>query len=176
MLLPHLHDLGVISGIAQNIIEVFSEPFEIENYSINTSFSIGVTLYPDDAREFDALLKNADTALYQAKDSGRDTYRFFSEKMNVDAQEQLHLQGQLRNAVKNQEFLLHYQPQIDIRSGRIVGVEALVRWQHPELGLVQPSRFIPLAERSGLVIQMGEWVLNEACRQARSGTKTATRW
>jgi diguanylate cyclase (GGDEF)-like protein len=167
VLLPNLRDLAVIGNIAHHIIDVFAQPFEIENYSINTTFSIGICLYPDDGREFGTLLKNADTALYQAKDSGRDTYRFFSEKMNLDAQEQLQLQGQLRNALQNQEFLLHYQPQIDIASGRIVGVEALVRWQHPELGLIPPGKFIPLAERSGLVIPMGEWVLNEACRQAQ---------
>jgi diguanylate cyclase (GGDEF)-like protein/PAS domain S-box-containing protein len=167
VLLPNLRDLTTVGNISQHIVDEFSEAFEIESYSLNTTFSIGISMYPEDGREFDQLLKNADTALYQAKDSGRDTYRFFSEKMNVDAQEQLHLQGQLRNAVKNQEFLLHYQPQIDIGSGRIVGVEALVRWQHPELGLIPPGKFIPLAERSGLVIPMGEWVLNEACRQAR---------
>jgi diguanylate cyclase (GGDEF)-like protein len=167
ILLPNLRDLAIISGIAQHIIECFSDPFEIDGYSINTTFSVGVSLYPDDGVEFDTLLGNADIALYQAKDSGRDTYRFFSEKMNIDAQEQLQLQGQLRNAVKNQEFILHYQPQIDIASGHIVGTEALVRWQHPELGLIPPGKFIPLAERSGLVIPMGDWVLNEACRQAR---------
>jgi len=167
VLLPHLNDLAVIGGIAHNIVTAFAEPFEIDHYAINTSFSIGISLYPDDGREFDGLLKNADTALYQAKDSGRDTYRFFSEKMNLDAEEQLYLQGQLRNAVKNEEFLLHYQPQVDIANGRIIGAEALVRWQHPELGLIPPGKFIPLAERSGVVIPMGEWVLNEACRQAR---------
>ncbi len=167
ILLTNLRDLAVISGIAQQIVETFAAPFEIDTYSINTTFSIGVSLYPDDGKEFDTLLRNADTALYQAKDSGRDTYRFFSDKMNIDAQEQLQLQGQLRNAVKNQEFILHYQPQIDIASGHLIGAEALVRWQHPELGLLPPGKFISLAERSGLVIPMGDWVLNEACRQAQ---------
>ncbi len=167
ILLTNLRDLAVISGIAQQIVETFAAPFEIDTYSINTTFSIGVSLYPDDGKEFDTLLSNADTALYQAKDSGRDTYRFFSDKMNIDAQEQLQLQGQLRNAVKNQEFILHYQPQIDIASGRFIGAEALVRWKHPELGLLPPDKFIPLAERSGLVIPIGDWVLNEACRQAQ---------
>lgn len=168
VLLPHLHDLAIVGRIAQSIIDAFDEPFEIESFSINATFSIGLSLYPDDSREFDSLLKHADTALYQAKESGRNTYRFFSEKMHLDAQEQLHLQGQLRNAVRNQEFLLHYQPQIDIGSADIVGVEALVRWLHPELGLIPPGKFIPLAERGGLVIPMGEWVLNEACRQAQA--------
>jgi diguanylate cyclase (GGDEF)-like protein len=167
VLLTNLNDLAAISSISQHIIEMFAEPFELESYTLNTTFSLGVSLYPDDGKDFDTLLKNADTAMYQAKDSGRDTYRYFSEKMNIDAQEQLQLQGQLRQAIKNQEFILHYQPQINIASGRIVGAEALIRWMHPETGLMPPDKFIPLAERTGLVIPMGDWVLHEACQQAQ---------
>ncbi len=168
VILPNLNDLTAISGIAQHIVTTFADPFELDSYTINTSFSLGLSLYPDDGKDFDTLLKNADTAMYQAKDSGRDTYRYFSEKMNIDAQEQLQLQGQLRHAIKNQEFILYYQPQIDIASGRVVGVEALIRWEHPETGLMPPDRFIPLAERTGLIIPMGDWVLHEACQQANA--------
>ena len=135
---------------------------------LNVSFSIGISLFPTDGRDFDTLLKHADTATNHAKDSGRNTYRFFTLTMNKDALEQMQLQGQLHGAMKNGEFLLHYQPQIDIQSRQIVGAEALIRWQHPREGLVSPARFIPLAEQSGQIIQIGEWVLNEACRQAKA--------
>lgn len=168
VLLTNLNDLAAISSIAQHIVEMFAEPFELESYTINTTFSLGVSLYPDDGEDFDTLLMNADTAMYQAKDSGRDTYRYFSQKMNLDAQEQLQLQGQLRQAIKNQEFILHYQPQVNIASGQVVGAEALIRWIHPVNGLMPPGRFIPLAERTGLVIPMGDWVLHEACQQAQA--------
>ncbi|MFI4939877.1 MAG: EAL domain-containing protein [Burkholderiales bacterium] len=165
ILLPKVQDLGTVEAIAQNILEGFADPFNLDGRVLSTSFSIGISMYPNDGSEFGVLLQNADAALYQAKDAGRNTYRFFSQKMNVDETENIKLQAQLRNAIRQQEFILHFQPQIDILSGKINGAEALVRWQHPELGLVPPTRFIPLAERSGLIIPLGEWVLNEACRQ-----------
>lgn len=172
ILLVDVRDPGIIETISQNIIDAFADPFEIDDNMLNTSFSIGISLFPTDGTTFDSLLKQADTALYQAKDAGRNAYRFFSEQTNIDEQEHMRLQGQLRNAIKNREFLLHYQPQIDTASGHIVGAEALVRWQHPGMGLIPPATFIPLAERSGLIIPLGKWILDEACRQARSWLET----
>ena len=175
ILLTNVHEPGIVEAIAQNIIEVFVEPFDINGYILNTSFSIGISLFPIDSKEFDTLVKQADTALYQAKDAGRNTYRFFSEQMNADALSHMQLQGQLHNAINKREFRLYYQPLTDSASGRIIGAEALIRWQHPELGLVLPDQFIPLAERSGLIIPIGEWVLNEACRQIQDWRKVCSK-
>lgn len=171
ILLTDVCDPDTIEAIAQNIIEAFTEPCKIDGYTLSVTFSIGISMFPSDGSEFDVLLKHADAAMYSAKEAGRNTYRFFTEKMNINALEKMQLQGQLHNALENQEFLLHYQPQIDTDSGRIIGVEALLRWQHPTR-LIQPNEFIPLAERSGLIIPIGEWVLNEACRQAQIWRET----
>jgi len=172
ILLTNIQSLTTINAVAQKIVDAFVAPFYIDNHVLFASASIGISIFPDDGEDFDELLKQADTVLYQAKDAGKNTYRFFSEKINIDAVENMRLQSQLHNAIKNQELLLHYQPQIDMVSGRIIGAEALVRWQHPGLGFVPPAKFIPLAERSGLIIPIGEWVLNEACRQAQVWRET----
>ncbi len=172
ILLINADDLVIVEDITQRIINAFVEPIHIDECVLSTSFSIGISRYPEDGREFDSLLKRADTALANAKESGRNTYKVFSEKMNSNMLEYMQLQEQLRIALKNHEFQLHYQPQIDAVNGQIIGVEALIRWQHPEQGMIPPGKFISVAERSGLIIPIGEWVLNEACRQAVLWSKT----
>ncbi len=167
IILTNIKDINDISRIAQNMLDAVLKPIEIENQRFHTSASIGITLFPNDGDDFDTLLKNADTAMYQAKDSGRNAYRFFTARMNEDVIGQMLLHSQLRSALEEKQFQLHYQPQIDLGNGRVVGMEALIRWHHPEQGTISPARFIPVAEASGLIIPIGEWVLEEACKQAR---------
>lgn len=125
--------------------------------------SMGITVYPMDGEDPDTLLKNADAAMYSAKEQGRNNYQFYSEAMNALSFKRLSLENALRKALDRQEFLLHYQPQVDINSGKIVGMEAVLRWNHPEIGTVSPGDFIPLAEDTGLIVPIGEWALNTAC-------------
>ena len=159
-------DTAGVSGIAGTVCDALSEPVPLDNHLLNMSCSIGIGLYPSDGKDFDTLLRHAHTAVDSAKEAGRNTYRFFTRAMNDRLSEQIRLTGGLAQALRNHELLLHYQPQINIASGRIVGAEALLRWQHPTDGLVPPGKFIAQAERSGHIVAMGEWVLREACRQA----------
>lgn len=165
VVLPDLRGMDAITPVLLKIREQLQQPFEFDGHELTTSASIGIAIYPDDGHDFDTLLKKADTAMYQAKDAGRNGYRFFDEQMNVKAVEHLQLKNGLRRALERGEFELHYQPQIDLASGRIIGAEALLRWNQPEQGMIVPARFIPVAEDSGLIVPIGEWVIQEACRQ-----------
>ena len=152
--------------IAQKIREALLPPFLLQGHEVNITASIGITLHPDDASDADTLIKYADTAMYQAKHGGRDTYRFFTAQMNTDVQARLNLELALRKAIENQEFVLVYQPKVHINGGGVAGVEALLRWNRPGFGMVLPGQFIPVLEETGMIVAVGSWVLAEACRQA----------
>jgi len=156
-----------IDLLAQRMIDALAPPFMLKDHSVYVGASIGIAVYPIDGANTEILQSNADTALHQAKLAGRGVLRFFSPEMGLRAKQRLTLEAELRQALAKEELRVHYQPQVDLISGEIVGLEALVRWQHPERGLVPPAEFIPLAEESGLVVALGDWVLRETCRQIR---------
>lgn len=168
IVLHTVHSQEQVESVAKKILAAFGHPFHIGGRELYSSTSIGIALCPEDGRDTDALIRHADAAMYTAKAEGRQTYRFFSPEMNRRIQLKLLLEQHLRMAWLRGEFSLYYQPQIDLKTGVIVGVEALSRWDSPVLGLVEPARFIPLAEESGMILSLGEWVLRHAGRQLRA--------
>jgi diguanylate cyclase (GGDEF)-like protein len=164
-----IHIIGKIEDagkIAQKILDSLKTPITIDERDFVVTSSIGISIYPIDGVDAETLIRNADTAMYRAKDLGRNTFQFYAATMNHKALEALEVENGLRRALANSEFVLYYQPLVDVSSATVFGLEALIRWQHPELGLLRPDRFIPAAEQSGLIIAIGRWVLREACRQA----------
>lgn len=152
----------------QRIMEAVANPVTIEGHAFFLTCSIGVSMYPSDGEDPEQLIKHADIAMYRAKQTGRNNFQFYTSTMNEQALERLRIESDLRNALERSELLLHYQPKVDVQSGRIIGMEALIRWAHPEFGMVSPGRFIGLAEETGLIVPIGAWVLREACMQNKA--------
>ena len=167
VLLPRLQRSDDAAPVAQKIIEAIRHPFHIEGREFFTTTSIGISLFPEDGTDAEALIKNADTAMYQAKELGRDNYQLFNAHVNAKALQRITLEHGLRKALANDEFAVHYQPIFDLRTGRVTGTEALLRWTHPEMGAISPATFIPLAETTGAMIPIGGWALSEAVQQAK---------
>ncbi len=161
----NIDNLDQVMKLSQALLNIFSFPFFLDNHEIRIGANIGISIYPNDYQGADQLLENADVAMHQAKNQGRNTYQFYSVDLNESLQERLLLENELYGALQRQEFLLYYQPQISLATGQIVGVEALIRWQNPLRGMVSPAKFIPIAEETGLIVSIGEWVLHTACAQ-----------
>ncbi|HMC16101.1 MAG TPA: bifunctional diguanylate cyclase/phosphodiesterase, partial [Albitalea sp.] len=167
LLAENLSNASDAAVVAEKVLACCAEPFVIGERELHISASIGVGMYPEDGTDAETLLKNADTAMYRAKDKGRGAYEFYAAQMNAQGSERLMLESGLRRAMERGELELHYQPKMDLATQRIAGVEALMRWRHPVLGLVSPAQFIPIAEETGLIVPMGKWALLTACGDAR---------
>ena len=167
VLLTNLRDVQDAGTVARRIVEAMAKPFLIEGREIFVTISVGIAIFPVDGESIDALLKNADSAMYHAKEKGRNNFQFYSDNLNAAANDRLNLEGELRHAVEREEFVVFYQPQIDLRGGEIVSAEALVRWQHPRRGLLRPEEFMQAALDTGLIRAIDEWVLRTACRHSQ---------
>ena len=165
--MPGFHTAAA-ADVARRLIDVFSRPFEVAGHELTVTPSLGISIYPHDGQDLETLLKNADTAMYRAKDIGRNTFQFYATEMNTATLDRLLMESNLRRALAQNEFVLQYQPLVNLRTGMVIGVEALIRWQHPELGTIMPDSFIHVAEETGLINPIGDWVLCEACRQAKA--------
>jgi diguanylate cyclase (GGDEF)-like protein/PAS domain S-box-containing protein len=168
IILEDIVDTESVAILASKILAAYASPFNIDHHELHVSASIGISLYPDDGDDVTSLVKNADAAMHQAKDKGKGCYCFYTQALTSAALDRLHLENQLRKALAQDEFKLFYQPQYALNTGKLIGAEALIRWQNKELGLVSPDKFIPLAESTGLILPIGEWVLYEACRQIKT--------
>lgn len=158
---------GVVA-VVDNLLRTVAQPIVLGDHRLSVTPSIGIALYPDNHGEAEGLIHCADAAMYHAKELGRNNHQYFTPAMNTRAQERLALEAAMRNGIVRGEFSLHYQPQVRIEDGALAGVEALLRWHHPEMGAVSPARFIPVAEETGKIVAIGDWVLREACRQGRA--------
>jgi len=168
VLLSEVDDLESVAATVRRLLKAGAEPHSIDQHDLHVTTCIGVSVFPEDGLDPETLVKNADTAMYQAKENGRQSFQFFKPDMNVRAVERQSIEGSLRRALERQEFAVHYQPKINLRTGEISGAEALIRWTHPTRGSVSPAQFIPVAEDCGLILPIGNWVLREACKQART--------
>ncbi|HEY9068255.1 MAG TPA: EAL domain-containing protein [Burkholderiaceae bacterium] len=168
ILLTQIDSTELVAQIANQLLSVVAEPYAVDDYELSVTHSIGIIVYPDDATEVDDLMRKADAAMYRAKELGRNNFQFYAQDMGASALSRLSLENDLRRAVDRDEFRLVYQPKISLATGRIVGLEALIRWHHPERGVLLPKQFIPLAEENGQIVGIGKWALHTACLQAQA--------